>query len=136
MVRKIYLFYSVIMFSGKCTSSNNFILSYSQNERGFHGVIFGKKIKVCKGWENANLMLYRNICNVWCKNVIQISYKIQKFSVCFLLATGQIQVIYNYTITSLTFKFSQCCGYSKTYRYILFQYIPSTNYSMLLCIKI
>ena len=47
----------------------------------------GKKIKVCKDQENATLMLYRNICNIWCENVIQ-SYKNHKFSVCFLLAAG------------------------------------------------
>ena len=35
----------------------------------------GKKIKVCKDWENATLVLYHNICNIWHKNVIQVSYK-------------------------------------------------------------
>ena len=68
--------------------------------------MIGKKIKVCKDQENATLMLYRNICNIWCKNIVQISYKNQKFSVYFLLAAGQIQVICNYTITSITIKCS------------------------------
>ena len=57
--------------------------------------MIGKKIKVCKDWENATLVLYHNICNIWHKNVIQISYKNHKFSVSFLLAAGQIQFIYN-----------------------------------------
>ena len=69
--------------------------------------MIGKKIKVCKDRENVTLVLYRNICNIWCKNVIQISYKNHKFSVCFLLAAGHIQFIYNYTIVSLTSSF--CC---------------------------
>ena len=43
--------------------------------------MIGKKIKVCKDRENASLMLYHNI---WRKNVIQISYKGHKFSVCFI----------------------------------------------------
>ena len=51
--------------------------------------MIGKKIKVCKDRENATLMLYSNICNIWHKNVIQISYKNKKFLVCFLLAAGQ-----------------------------------------------
>ena len=63
--------------------------------------MIGKKIKICKDWENATLMLYRNICNIWCKIVIQISYKNHKFSVCFLLAAAQIQFVYNYTIIQL-----------------------------------
>ena len=57
--------------------------------------MIGKKIKICKDRENATLMLYRNICNIWHKNVIQISYKNHEFSVCFLLAAGQIQFVYN-----------------------------------------
>ena len=57
--------------------------------------MIGKKIKVCKDQENATLILYRNICNIWCKNVIQISYKNQKFLACFLLAAGQIQFVCN-----------------------------------------
>ena len=44
---------------------------------------YGKKIKVGKDQENATLMLYCNMCNIWCKNVIQISYKDHKFSVYF-----------------------------------------------------
>ena len=68
--------------------------------------MIGKKIKVCKDQENATLMLYRNICNIWHKNIIQISYKNKKFSVCFLLAAGQIQIVCNYTIASLTIKYS------------------------------
>ena len=52
--------------------------------------MIGKKIKVCKDQENATLVLYRNICNIWRKNVIQISYKNHKLSVCFLLAGGQL----------------------------------------------
>ena len=35
--------YSKIPYSGKCTSSSNLILSFSQNERGFHGIVFGKR---------------------------------------------------------------------------------------------
>ena len=58
--------------------------------------MIGKKIKVCKDHENATLMLYHNICNIWYKDVIQILYKNQKFSVCFLLAASQIQFVYNY----------------------------------------
>ena len=50
--------------------------------------MIGKKIKVCKDQENATLMLYHNICNIWHKNVIEISYKNHKFSVCFLLAAS------------------------------------------------
>ena len=57
--------------------------------------MIGKKIKVCQDRENATLVLYRNICNIWRKNVIHISYKNQKFSVCFLLAASQIQFICN-----------------------------------------
>ena len=68
--------------------------------------MIGKKIKVCKDQENATLVLYCNICNIWHKNVIQISYKNHKFSVCFLLAASQIQFVYNYTIISITFKLS------------------------------
>ena len=50
--------------------------------------MIGKKIKICKDRENATLVLYRSSCNIWHKNVIQISYKNNKFSVCFLLAAG------------------------------------------------
>ena len=40
---KIYLFiYSKIVYCGKYTSSNNFVLSYSKNGGEFHGVIIGK----------------------------------------------------------------------------------------------
>ena len=68
--------------------------------------MIGKKIKICKDRENATLVLYHSVCNIWHKNVIQISYKNHEFSVCFLLAAGQIPFIYNYTIISLVFKFS------------------------------
>ena len=42
-----------------------------------YGAMIGKEIKIYKDRENATLVLYRNICNIWCKNVIQISYKDQ-----------------------------------------------------------
>ena len=32
-----------ILYSSKCTSGSNFILSFLQNERGFHGIVFGKR---------------------------------------------------------------------------------------------
>ena len=70
--------------------------------------MIGKKIKICKDQENATLVLYRNICNIWRKNVIWISHKNHEFPVCFLLAAGQVQFIYNCTITILTFKFLSC----------------------------
>ena len=31
--------------------------------------------KNCRDQENATLMLYHNICNIWCKYKIQMSYK-------------------------------------------------------------
>ena len=35
--KEVCLFvYSKILYPGKCTSGSNFILSFSQNERGFH----------------------------------------------------------------------------------------------------
>ena len=39
--------------------------------------MIGKKIQICKDQENATLVLYRDICNIWRKNIIQISYKNQ-----------------------------------------------------------
>ena len=39
--------------------------------------MIGKKIKICKDRENATLVMYCNICNIWHKNIIQISYKNQ-----------------------------------------------------------
>ena len=68
--------------------------------------MIGKKIKICKDQENATLVLYRNICNIWCKNIIQISYKNKNSWYAFLLAAGQIQVIYNYTNTNIAIKCS------------------------------
>ena len=41
--KKCLFVHSEIIYSGKCTSHNNFILSFLQNEGGFHGVIFGKR---------------------------------------------------------------------------------------------
>ena len=35
--------YSNILHSGKYTNGSNFILSISQNEGGFHGIVFGKR---------------------------------------------------------------------------------------------
>ena len=41
---KNFLFvYSNILHSGNRTSGSNFILSVSQNEGGFHGIVFGKR---------------------------------------------------------------------------------------------
>ena len=41
---KNFLFiYSNILHSGNRTSGSNFILSISQNEGGFHGIVFGKR---------------------------------------------------------------------------------------------
>ena len=41
---KNFLFiYSHMLHSGNCTSGSNFILSNSQNEGGFHGIVFGKR---------------------------------------------------------------------------------------------
>ena len=65
--------------------------------------MIGNKIEISKDRENATLVLYRNICNIWHKNIIQISYKNQKFSVCFLLAASQIQFIYNYNFNFQVF---------------------------------
>ena len=40
---KMYLFiYSQIIYSGKCTSSNDYALFHSQNGGEFHGVMIGK----------------------------------------------------------------------------------------------
>ena len=44
--------------------------------------MIGKENKICKDWESATLMLYRNICNIWHKNVIQISYRGMLFISC------------------------------------------------------
>ena len=41
--KKCLFIYSKIIYSGKCTSSSNFILSFLQNERGFCGIVFGKR---------------------------------------------------------------------------------------------
>ena len=41
--RNCLFFYSNILHSGKCTGGSNFILSISQNEGGFHGIVFGKR---------------------------------------------------------------------------------------------
>ena len=41
--KKCLFIYSKILYSGKCTSDSNFILSFSQNERAFHGIVFGKR---------------------------------------------------------------------------------------------
>ena len=42
---KNFLFvYSNILYSGKCTSGSNFILSILWNEGGFHGIVFGKRV--------------------------------------------------------------------------------------------
>ena len=68
--------------------------------------MIGKKIKICKDRENATLVLYHNICNIWHKNIIQISYKNQNSQYAFLLAAGQIQVIYNCTGTNIAIKCS------------------------------
>ena len=49
--------------------------------------MIGKKIKVCKDQENATLVLYRNICNTWYKNVILINSYTQH------LCDGQIYIL-------------------------------------------
>ena len=41
--KKCVFIYSTILHSGKYTSGSNFILSFLQNERGFHGIVFGKR---------------------------------------------------------------------------------------------
>ena len=47
---KNFLFiYSNILHSGNRTSGSNFILSISQNEGGFHGIVFGKRT-ISKGY--------------------------------------------------------------------------------------
>ena len=43
MVRISLFIYSNILHSGKRTSGSDFILSILQNERGFHGIVFGKR---------------------------------------------------------------------------------------------
>ena len=68
--------------------------------------MIGKKIKICKDQENATLVLYHNICNIWHKNIIQILFKNENSRYAFLLAAGQIQVIYNYTNTNIAIKYS------------------------------
>ena len=35
--------YSIILYSGNHISDSNFILYISQNEGGFHGIVFGKR---------------------------------------------------------------------------------------------
>ena len=66
--------------------------------------------------ENATLMLYHNICNIWCKYKVQMSYKVVKIlSMLFIscrLHTKCIQ-LYKYVVI----KYISCCNYSKTYRY-------------------
>ena len=37
------LIYSNILHSGKYTNGSNFIPCFSQNEGGFHGIVFGKR---------------------------------------------------------------------------------------------
>ena len=68
--------------------------------------MIGKKIEICKDWENATLMLYRYICNIWRKNIIQILYKNQNS---------------RYAI--------------RLFKNIWIHIISSTNYSFLLYIK-
>ena len=59
--------------------------------------MIGKWFKICRDWENAIIVLYRNICNIWRKYKVQVSYKIIKILGMLLLAAGYIQNSYNCT---------------------------------------
>ena len=59
--------------------------------------MIGKWFKNCRGRENATLMLYHNICNIWCKYKVQMLYKISKVLGMLLLTAGFIQNAYNCT---------------------------------------
>ena len=41
--KNLLFIYSNILHSGNRTSGSSFILSISQNEGGFHGIVFGKR---------------------------------------------------------------------------------------------
>ena len=47
--------------------------------------------------------------------------KLLRFSICFLLAAGYIQNVYNCTNIDIVIKYISYCNYSKTYRHKLFQ---------------
>ena len=42
-VKNLLFIYSDVLHSGNHTSGSNFIPSISQNEGGFHGIVFGKR---------------------------------------------------------------------------------------------
>ena len=59
--------------------------------------MIGKWFENCRDQENATLVLYRNICNIWRKYKVQMSYKINKILGMLLLASGFIQNAYDCT---------------------------------------
>ena len=59
--------------------------------------MIGKWFKNCRDQENATLVLYHNICNIWRKYKVQLLYKISRILVMLLLAGGFIQNACNYT---------------------------------------
>ena len=59
--------------------------------------MIGKWFKICRDRENATIVLYHNICSIWHKYKVQVSYKIIKILGMLLLAASFIQNLYNRT---------------------------------------
>ena len=61
-------------------------------------------------------MLYHNICNIWRKYKVQMSYKVVKIlGMLFISCRLHIKCIQLYKYVVI--KYISCCNYSKTYRY-------------------